>query len=67
MEDIMKAPPLVRGPEDALESVLPRLQSSRAGCVLVEHDGRVIGMVSARDLRPVRGLPPQGPRPHLSY
>jgi hypothetical protein len=48
--------------------VLPALRSSRAACVLVEHDGRVIGMVNARDLEAgVEGFRPQGPRPHLSY
>jgi CBS domain-containing protein len=68
VEDIMKAPPLVRGPDDALESVLPALESSRAGCILIEHDGRVIGMVNARDLGAgAEGFRPQGPRPHLSY
>jgi CBS domain-containing protein len=68
VEDIMKSPPLVRAADDAVENVLPVLQSSRAGCVLIEHDGRVIGMVSARDLQAgTEGFRPQGPRPHLSY
>jgi CBS domain-containing protein len=68
VEDIMKAPPLVRGPDEVIESVLPALKSSRSGCVLVEHDGRVIGMVSARDLTTGgEGPHSSGPRPHLSY
>jgi CBS domain-containing protein len=68
VEDIMKAPPLVRSPDDALDAVLPALRASRAACVLIEHDGRVIGMVNARDLEAgVEGFRPQGPRPHLSY
>ena len=68
VEDIMKSPPLVRGPDDTLDNVLPLLESSRADCVLIEQDGRVIGMVSARDLVAGRdGWSPQGPRPHLSY
>jgi CBS domain-containing protein len=68
VEDIMKAPPLVRGPDEEVQSVLPALESSRLGCVLVEHDGRVIGMVSARELTAGgQGTHPAGPRPHLSY
>jgi CBS domain-containing protein len=67
VEDIMKSPPLVRGSDEALDSVLPLLESSRADCVLVEQDGRVIGMVSARDLLAGRDGSPQGPRPHLTY
>jgi CBS domain-containing protein len=68
VEDIMKPPPLVRSPDDDIDSVLPALRSSRAGCVLVEHDGRVIGMVNARDLESgSQDFRPQGPRPHLSY
>jgi CBS domain-containing protein len=68
VEDIMKAPPLVRGPDEPLEAVLPLLKSESVSCVLVEQDGRVIGMVSARDLdRGTGGWRPQGPRPHLSY
>jgi CBS domain-containing protein len=71
VDDIMKPAPLVRGPDEALDAVLSLLQASSPGhtsCVLVEQDGRVIGMVSARDLDAgAGGLPPQGPRPHLQY
>jgi CBS domain-containing protein len=68
VEDVMKSPPLVRGPDEALEAVLPLLKSGPAACVLVEQDGRVIGMVSLRDLDAgAGGWKPQGPRPHLSY
>ncbi len=68
VEDIMKSPPLVRSPDDELESVMPALRASRAGCLLVEHDGRVIGIVSLRDLEErSESWAPSGPRPHLSY
>ncbi len=69
VDDIMKPAPLVRGPDEALDAVLSLLKSSRTSCVLVEQDGRVIGMVSGRDLDAAGagGLPPQGPRPHLHY
>ena len=51
VEDVMKAAPEVRGPDDSVDSV-KTLLAGESGCVLVEQNGRLIGIINARDLAP---------------
>jgi CBS domain-containing protein len=61
VEDVMKPAPASHRPDDSLESVLAALAAAAEGdeasrreresCLLVEQDGRLIGVVSTRELR----------------
>lgn len=69
VEDVMKPPMNVRGPEDTLESIRPVLKASDS-YVLVEQDGRLLGVVSARDFGVGAGepAPPSATaRSHVRY
>jgi CBS domain-containing protein len=67
VEDVMKPAPEVRSPDDSVESV-QSLIAGESGCVLVEQNGRLIGIVSARDLEDLPATrPPAAARPQLSY
>ena len=52
VEDVMKPATAVCAPGDKLESALALLSGQAGGprCLLVEQDGRLLGVVNARDL-----------------
>ena len=57
VEDVMKPPTHICGPGDSLDSALRLMKAggglsegASARCVLVEEDGRLLGVVTARDL-----------------
>lgn len=56
VEDVMNAPALVGAPSDLLENV--HLDEAHGNCVLVAENGRIIGIVTERDLLPSDGLRP---------
>ena len=63
VEDVMKPAPVSYRPEDSLDSVQALLAGGAStSCVLVEQDGRLIGVVSARDLLPRAELLEPGER-----
>jgi CBS domain-containing protein len=68
VEDVMKAAPEVRGPDESVESV-QALLNGECGCVLIEQNGRLIGIVNARDLDPLAagGVSQASARSQLSY
>jgi CBS domain-containing protein len=57
VDDVMKAPPLVAGPDDPLGAVSHILGSDDHACVLIERQGRLLGIVTGKDLE-------GGPRRH---
>jgi CBS domain-containing protein len=58
VEDVMNAPALVGAPNDPIANV--RLEEAHGGCVLVADHGRLIGIVTERDLQPAGG--PRAPQ-----
>jgi predicted transcriptional regulator len=65
VEDVMNAPALIGAPDDAVDSV--RLDEAHGACVLVSDNGRLIGIVTERDLAPAGGLRAHRPGAQLSY
>ena len=65
VEDVMNAPALVGAPGDALGSV--HLDDAHGACVLVAEHGRLIGIVTGRDLAPPSGPRPPRPDEQLTY
>jgi CBS domain-containing protein len=65
VEDVMNAPALVAGPDDPVDSI--HLEDAHGHCVLVEDQGRLIGIVTGRDLTPAAGLRVHRPGAQLSY
>jgi CBS domain-containing protein len=50
VEDVMNAPALIGAPSDPIAGL--RLEEAHGGCVLVAEHGRLIGIVTERDLGP---------------
>jgi len=48
--DVMSTEPLVVAPEDTLGEVADRMRHSDVGCAAVAHYGRLIGILTSRDL-----------------
>jgi CBS domain-containing protein len=65
VEDVMNAPALVGAPEDPIDSV--HLDEAHGACVLVSDNGRLIGIVTERDLSPAAGLRAHRAGAQLSY
>jgi CBS domain-containing protein len=65
VKDVMNAPALVGAPEDAVDSV--HLDEAHGGCVLVSDGGRLIVIVTERDLLPAANLRAHRSGAMLSY
>jgi CBS domain-containing protein len=48
--EVMSAVPLLVGPEDTLGEVAEKMRAGDTGSVLVADDGRLIGILTSRDL-----------------
>ena len=49
VDDVMKAPPILGGPDDPIGSVRAILEADDCACILVEQSGRLLGIVTHRD------------------
>jgi CBS domain-containing protein len=65
VEDVMAGPVLLGAPSDPIENL--RLAEAHGGCVLVAEHGRLIGIVTERDLAPAVSHAARSHGEQLSY
>lgn len=62
--DLVRRPPVTAAPEDPIRTVAQLMAAEHVSSVLVQRDGRLVGIVTDRDLRTrvlAAGRDPQGP------